>query len=36
VLTPSLGTGALTLLDARGSVRHIIRVADAAHDACML
>jgi len=36
VLTPSLGTGTLTLLDARGRVRHIIRVADAAHDACML
>ena len=36
VLTPSLGAGTLTILDARGHVLHIIRVADAAHDACML
>jgi hypothetical protein len=36
VLTPSLGTGTLTLLDLRGRVLQIVRVADAAHDACML
>jgi hypothetical protein len=36
VLTPSLGAGTLTLLDARGRVVQIVRVADAAHDACML
>ena len=36
VLTPSLGTGSLTVLDLRGRVSQIVRVADAAHDACML
>jgi hypothetical protein len=36
VLTPSLGAGTLTVLDLRGRVLHIVRVADAAHDACVL
>jgi hypothetical protein len=36
VLTPSLGTGTLTVLDLRGRVLQIVRVADAAHDACVL
>jgi len=36
VLTPSLGAGTLTVLDLHGRVLHIVRVADAAHDACML
>jgi hypothetical protein len=36
VLTPSLGTGTVTVLDGRGRVLRIVRVADAAHDACML
>jgi hypothetical protein len=36
VLTPSLGTGTLTILDTHGRVLKIVRVADAAHDACML
>jgi hypothetical protein len=36
VLTPSLGAGTLTLLDARGQVLRSVRVAAAAHDACML
>jgi hypothetical protein len=36
VLTPSLGTGTLTVLDARGRTVHSVHVAAAAHDACML
>ena len=36
VLTPSLGAGTLTILDLHGRVLQIVRVADAAHDACML
>jgi hypothetical protein len=36
VLTPSLGAGTLTILDATGRVLHEVRVASAAHDACML
>jgi DNA-binding beta-propeller fold protein YncE len=36
VLTPSLGTGALTMLDTRGRVRRSVHVAAAAHDACLL
>jgi hypothetical protein len=36
VLTPSLGTGALTILGARGHVLHEVHVAAAAHDACAL
>ncbi|MDX6658267.1 MAG: hypothetical protein QOH62_3060 [Solirubrobacteraceae bacterium] len=36
VLTPSLGTGSLTILGARGHVLHEVRVAAAAHDACVL
>jgi DNA-binding beta-propeller fold protein YncE len=36
VLTPSLGTGALTVLDARGAVTSSIHVAAAAHDACLV
>lgn len=35
VLTPSLGTGALTVLDARGAVVREVRAARAAHDACV-
>jgi DNA-binding beta-propeller fold protein YncE len=35
VITPSLGTGALTVLDARGRVTASVRVADHAHDACV-
>jgi DNA-binding beta-propeller fold protein YncE len=35
VVTPSLGTGALTLLDARGRVTASIHVARNAHDACV-
>jgi hypothetical protein len=36
VLTPSLGAGTLTVLDAHGRVLHEVRVAAAAHDACVL
>jgi hypothetical protein len=36
VLTPSLGTGALTVLDARGAVAARLTVASAAHDACIV
>ena len=36
VLTPSLGAGTLTILDLHGRVLRIVRVADAAHDACVL
>ena len=36
VLTPSLGTGALTLLDAHGRITARVHVASAAHDACMV
>jgi hypothetical protein len=36
VLTPSLGTGTLTVLDVQGRVLREIRVAAAAHDACVL
>jgi DNA-binding beta-propeller fold protein YncE len=36
VLTPSLRSGELTVLDAAGGVRWSLRVADAAHDACVL
>lgn len=36
VLTPSLGAGTLTILDRHGRVLQIVRVADAAHDACVL
>jgi DNA-binding beta-propeller fold protein YncE len=35
VLTPSLGTGALTILDARGAAVAEIHIAAAAHDACV-
>jgi DNA-binding beta-propeller fold protein YncE len=35
VVTPSLGTGALTLLDAHGRVTASIHVATHAHDACL-
>ena len=34
VLTPSLGTGAMTVLDLRGRVTAHIPIASAAHDAC--
>jgi DNA-binding beta-propeller fold protein YncE len=36
VVTPSLGTGALTVLDARGATAASIHVASAAHDACLI
>jgi hypothetical protein len=36
VLTPSLNTGTLTLLDRHGRVRASPRVARAAHDACVV
>jgi DNA-binding beta-propeller fold protein YncE len=36
VLTPSLGTGALTVLDARGAVTGRVHAARNAHDACMV
>jgi len=36
VVTPSLGSGALTVLDASGRVRWAVTVAGAAHDACLL
>ena len=36
VLTPSLGSGELTVLDATGRVRWSLGVADAAHDACVI
>jgi hypothetical protein len=36
VLTPSLGTGTLTLLDVRGRVLRSVRVAAAAHDSCVV
>jgi DNA-binding beta-propeller fold protein YncE len=36
VLTPSLGTGQLTILDAAGRVQGEVRVAPAAHDACVI
>ena len=36
VLTPSLGAGTLTLLDARGRVLREVRIAAAAHDACVV
>ena len=36
ILTPSLNTGTLTLLDRGGRVRASTRVASAAHDACVV
>ncbi len=36
VLTPSLGSGALTVLDGAGRVRWAVTIAGAAHDACLL
>lgn len=36
VLTPSLGVGTLTVLDASGTVLRRVRVAPAAHDACVV
>jgi hypothetical protein len=36
VLTPSLGRGTLAVLDERGRVRSVQRVARAAHDACLV
>jgi hypothetical protein len=36
VLTPSLGSGALTVLDDAGHVRWAVTIAGAAHDACVL
>ena len=36
VVTPSLGQGTVSLLDRNGRVRSVRRVANAAHDACVL
>jgi DNA-binding beta-propeller fold protein YncE len=36
VLTPSLARGTLTILDVHGRVLHEVRVASAAHDACVV
>lgn len=36
VVTPSLGDGALTILDAHGKIAYRVTVADAAHDACVV
>jgi DNA-binding beta-propeller fold protein YncE len=36
VVTPSLGGGTLTILDAHGRIAHQPTVADAAHDACVV
>jgi len=36
VVTPSLGTGELTVLDAAGRVQWAVTVAGAAHDACVV
>ena len=36
VVTPSLGRGTVSLLDRNGRVRSVRRVANAAHDACIL
>jgi DNA-binding beta-propeller fold protein YncE len=36
VVTPSLGTGRLTVLDRHGAVAGQVRVASAAHDACIV
>ena len=36
MLTPSLGSGALTVLDDAGRVRWAVTIAAAAHDACLL
>jgi hypothetical protein len=36
VVTPSLARGTLTILDRAGRVRQEVKVARAAHDACVL
>jgi len=36
VLSPSLATGELTVLDARGRLERRVRVAPVAHDACVI
>jgi hypothetical protein len=36
VVSPSLASGRLTILDRAGRVRHEVKVASAAHDACIL
>jgi hypothetical protein len=36
VVTPSLARGTLTILDRTGRVRREVKVAHAAHDACLL
>ena len=36
VITPSLGRGTLSILDTRGRVAAVRRIARAAHDACVL
>jgi hypothetical protein len=36
VLTPSLGRGTVAVLDARGRVQSVRRLARAAHDACLV
>jgi hypothetical protein len=36
VATPSLARGTVCILDARGVMRHELRVAASSHDACFL
>jgi hypothetical protein len=36
IVTPSLASGRLTILDRAGRVRREVKVARAAHDACVL
>jgi hypothetical protein len=36
IVTPSLASGRLTILDRSGTVRRELKVARAAHDACIL
>ena len=36
VVTPSLARGTIALLDERGNVKAVRRVARAAHDACIV
>jgi hypothetical protein len=36
VVTPSLASGRLTILDRAGGVEREVKVAPAAHDACVV
>ena len=36
VVTPSLGHGALTVLDSRGRTLYRVQVARSSHDACVV